>query len=715
MKKRILATLTTLSIMALHSTDTSARTNPLVDFFGSGAVGQTALPFNLITNADYEDAINAGIAQQNQEIAAIVNNPDTPTFENTIVAFDRSGKLLNGASLMLGNLSEALGDEELMDISTRVTPILSEHSSSIMLNEGLWKRIKYVYDHRSERNDLNAEDLRLLEETYKSFAESGANLEGEARERYRKLNSELSELQLKYGQNSINCMKDPSRRLWLTSDKLSGLPESIVTAARQEAKETLESEGKTDDGSLYLFTTYYPSYSPFMKYSNDREAREKLYRISNSRNNGDQYDNSLILKDIVNIRLEIAQLLGYKTYAEYALSQKMAKDPATVNNFLKQLADAYKPAMQKELKEIEEFAQQTEGADFKLQAWDYAYWSEKLRNSKYAFNDEDMRPYFEMENSIKGVLGLATKLYGYKFKENKKMPVYHPDVKVFEVMDSDGKMLGILYADFYYRAGKAQGAWMTEFRGEYREADGTRELPLISIVCNFSKPVGKEPSLLTPYEVETFLHEFGHALHGLSANTTYASLAGTNVYQDFVELFSQFNENFLTEKEYLDGFAKHYKTGKKMPQELISKFIAASQYGAAYSCVRQLNFGVLDMRYHNITEPMRATASVAEFESDALTPVKIFDDVEGCLISTNIGHLFSGSYAAGYYGYKWSELLDADAFSVFKKHGIFDKTTANKFKKMLQSGGTVDPMELYIEFKGSEPTIDALLERDGIK
>ncbi len=346
--------------------------------------------------------------------------------------------------------------------------------------------------------------------------------------------------------------------------------------------------------------------------------------------------------------------------------------------------------------------------------WDYSYWSDKLKNERYAFNDEDMKPYFELENTIGGVFGLATRLYGYTFKENKDIPVYHPDVKAFEVYERDGSILGVLYADFFYRAGKSPGAWMTEFRTETKDDAGNRTLPLISIVCNFSKPIGDEPVLLTPDEVETFLHEFGHALHGLSAQATYASLSGTNVYHDFVELFSQFNENYLTEKEFLDGFATHYKTGKKMPKDLLDKFLRARQYGAAYACMRQLGFGYLDMAYHTIEEPLRASMDGEAFEKRAQDPVRVFDAVEGSVISPSFGHIFSGGYAAGYYGYKWAEVLDVDAFAAFKEHGIFDKTTADKFKKMLQSGGTVDPMDLYKEFRGKEPTVDALLIRDGI-
>ncbi len=586
---------------------------------------------------------------------------------------------------------------------------------NILLNEKLWERVKKVYDEREGRKDLSPEAQRLISETYRSFAESGANLEGNAREKFRKLNSELSDLNVRFSQNVTNDMADPARRMWITEEDTKGLPESIKMAAREAAKETLMGEGKEDDENLFLITVYAPSYIPFMTYAENRDLREKLYKLYNSRNNGGKYDNTQILKDIANIRLEIANLMGKKNFAEYHLQGTMAETVGSVMNLLNQLKSNYTEPMKREVAEIQEFARKTEGEEFELMPWDYSFWSDKLKNERYSFNDEDMKPYFELNNTIEGVLGLATRLYGYTFRENKEIPVYHPDVKAFEVFDKDGNILGILYADFFYRAGKSPGAWMTEFRPETKDDEGNRTLPLISIVCNFSKPVGKEPVLLTPDEVETFLHEFGHALHGLSSQATFASLSGTNVYHDFVELFSQFNENYLTEKEFLDGFARHYKTGEKMPEDLIEKFIRAQQFGAAYSCMRQLGFGFLDMAYHTIEEPLRASGSVENFEKNAQDPVRVFEAVDGCVTSPSFGHIFSGGYAAGYYGYKWAEVLDADAFAAFKENGIFDDKTAGKFKKMLQSGGTVDPMVLYKEFRGKEPTVDALLHRDGIK
>ncbi len=704
--------LTALTMMSFAASATGASTNPLIE---GANLPHGTMPLSRLTPSQYEEGIMEGIKLQNQEIDAIVNQRSVPTFENTVVALDRSGEVLTRSILALSNLENASGDEQIMNVLARVTPALSEHSSNIMLNERLWERVKQVYENKDKDTSLTPEDKRLLNKTYLGFILSGADLKGEEREKFRRLNSELSDLTLKFGQNVSNGMKDPSRRMWLKESDLAGIPESIKESYREAAKEVLKQEGKNDDGSLYLVTVFAPSYQPFMKYADRRDLREQLYKLYGSRNIGGDLDNTAILKDIANVRLEIAKLMGKKNFAEYQLQTTMAKNPETVVDFLENLRKAYTEPMKAELLEIEKYAQATEGKDFKLSAWDYSYWSDKLKNDRYAFNDEDMKPYFELNNTIKGVFGLATKLYGYKFKETDKIDKYHPDVKVYEVYEKDGTLLGVLYADFFYRDGKSPGAWMTEFRGETKDDEGNKTIPLISIVCNFSKPVGNAPVLLTPYEVETFLHEFGHALHGLSSEAKYASLSGTNVDHDFVELFSQFNENYLTEKEFLDGFAKHYKTGKKMPQSLIDKFVKSSQFGAAYACMRQLGFGYLDMAYHTIENPMRASSDLAEFEKKAQDPVRCFEAVEGCLTSPSFGHIFSGGYAAGYYGYKWAESLDADAFAAFKESGIFNPKTAAKFRKMLQAGDTVDPTDLYIEFRGKKATVDALMERDGIK
>lgn len=714
MNKTFLTALAGLTVMTASVTPPAqAETNPLLQ---PSTVQYGAVPFDKIQTRHYAEAVRKGIEEQNEQIDNILRQRSTPDFANTILPLERSGETLYTALVTLSNLESALGDPEIMAVVSEITPLVSEHETSIMLNEPLWQRIKFIYDNRDKDSSLTPEDLRLIEETYKNFAHNGANLEGEKRERLKQLSAELSNLQVKFSQNVTNDMKNPTRRLWLKADQLSGLPQSVKDAARQEASEVLVAENGKDNPEMYLFTVFFPSFSPFMRYADNRDLREQMYRLYNTRNVGGEYDNTQVLKDIANVRLEIANLLGFKTYADYSLVRTMAKTPDNVYELLDKLREAYYPAMKKELEEITAYARKQLGDDsFELQAWDYSYWSDKLKNDRYSFNDEDMRPYFGLDNTIKGVFGLATKLYGYKFKENKKLPVYHPDVKAFDVYKSDGSLLGVLYTDFYYRPGKAPGAWMTEYRGEYIDDNGKRVVPLISLVMNFSKPTGNEPALLTPYEVETFLHEFGHALHGLSADTKYRSLSGTNVSRDFVELFSQFNENYLTQKEFLDGFAKHYNTGKKMPADLLSKFIKAGQYGAGYATVRQLDFGYLDMAYHTITTPLRASSDGMEFEDKAIATVKIFPRAEGTMISPSFGHIFSGGYAAGYYGYKWSEVLDADAFSAFQEPGIFDKATANAFLKMLRSGNTIDAETLYEEFRGRPATVDAIMIRDGIK
>ena len=711
-KNFIYGTLTAMTLMTVTESQAAGRENP---FFVVSKAPYEAVPFDKIHISDYEEAIKEGISRHTKEVEAIVSNSEAPTFENTIDAYDRSGHLLNSAILTLSNLESAMGDTVLMKIMGDVTPLISQHQTNLLLNEGLWERIKKVYDDRAARPDLSPESIRLIEETYKSFDQNGANLKGEDREKYRQLMGKLSDLTVKFGQNVSNEMSNPDLRLWVKEEDLAGIPEAIRTAAREAAREALVADGKEDDSSLYLFTMYAPSYGPFMKYADNRSLREQLWKMYNSRNIKGEFDNTSVLKEIANTRLELGKLMGKENFSQFKLQGTMAATPEAVMNLLEDLRTHYAEPARKEIKEIEAYAQKSEGKEFQLMPWDYSYWADKLMNERYAFNDEVMKPYFELNNTIDGVFGLATKLYGYTFKENKDIPVYHPDVKAYEVYDSDGSMLGVLYADFFYRTGKSPGAWMTEFRGEEKDAQGNRTLPLISIVCNFSKPVGDKAVLLTPGEVETFLHEFGHALHGLSAQAVYPSFAGTNVYHDFVELFSQFNENYLTEKEFLDGFARHHETGEKMPVELIEKFVESNRFGAAYACMRQLGFGYLDMAYHTITEPLPDSLNVEEFEVKAQDPVRLFNAVEGTMVSPNFGHIFSGGYASGYYGYKWSEVLDADAFAAFKENGIFDKKTADKFKKMLQAGGSVDPMTLYVGFRGKQPTTEALLERDGIK
>lgn len=703
--------ITAITMATFAGAAVGTATNPLVT--GSDLPYGT-MPLSKLKPADYEEGIKEGIKAHNREIKAIVNQRSNPTFENTIVALDRSGKVLNRSVLALGNIEQASGDTAIMNVLMRMSPVLSDHSSEIMLNEALWKRVKSVYDNKGKDTSLSPEDLRLIDKTYLGFVMSGADLEGEAREEFRRINSKLSELTVKFGQNVSNDMKSPARRLWLKESDLAGIPASVKESYREAAREALEQEGKPDDTLLYMVSIFAPAYQPFMKYADNRELRHQLYLLYNTRNSKGEYENISVLREIANLRLEQAKLLGKRNYAEYTLQNTMAKTPEAVMEFLENLRKAYTEPMKQELKEIEDYARTTEGKDFKLEAWDYSYWADKLKNDRYAFNDEDMKPYFELNNTIDGVFGLATKLYGYTFKLTDKIDKYHPDVRVYEVYRKDGSLLGLLYADFFYREGKSPGAWMTEFRTETKDDEGKRDIPLISIVCNFSKPVGNAPVLLTPYEVETFLHEFGHALHGLSAEAKYESLSGTNVDHDFVELFSQFNENYLTEKEYLDGFARHYQTGDKMPAALINKFVKSSQFGAAYACMRQLGFGYLDMAYHTIKQPLDKTTDISAFEKNAQNPVRCFEVVENCLTSPSFGHIFSGGYAAGYYGYKWAESLDADAFAAFKETGIFNPVTAGKFLKMLQAGDTEDPMTLYVEFRGKKPSVDALMERDGI-
>lgn len=672
-------------------------------FFDEFATVHNSVPFSSIENKHYEEAIDRGIEIQNKEIADIVNQSAAPTFENTIVALERSGSDLNRVLNVFYPMLSALSDDELMDISLRVSGKLSKHSTDISLNEGLWKRIKTVYDMR-DRLNLNAEDSMLLTTTYDSFARSGAELKGEKRDEYRRLSAHLSDLTTKFGQNVLKELN--TYEIWLTADDLSGLPESSVEAAALAAKE------KGREGE-YLFTLAQPVYTAFMKYSDRPDLRERLYRLYNGRNTKGEYSNMEILADIAETRREIAALFGKKNYAEYSLEKSMAETPENVYKLLNELAEAYRPAQLKEFAEIESYASQLEGRPVKIKAWDYSYYSNKLQQAKYSYNEEELRPYFELNNVIDGVFGLATKLYGLTFEPNADIEVYHPDVKAYDVKDADGSYLGVIYTDFFPRESKRPGAWMTGFKDECVTADGTQVRPHVTIVMNFTKPTGTKPALLTPYEVETFLHEFGHALHGLLADTKYASLSGTSVYRDFVELPSQFNENYLTQKEFLDGFARHYVTGEPIPQNLVDKIVQSSQYGAAYACLRQLGFGFTDMAWHTIESPVE---DVVGFERKALESVSMFDDVDGCIFSPQFSHIFSGGYAAGYYSYKWAEVLDADAFSLFLKNGLFDKATADSFRRnVLMKGGTEHPMTLYKRFRGQEPTIDALLERDGIE
>ncbi|MDE6161076.1 MAG: M3 family metallopeptidase [Muribaculaceae bacterium] len=696
MKKSIIA-LTLLMSTAYMS---SAQ-NPLFDDFKGPH--ETA-PFSAITNEHWLPAIDRGIERAQQEVNAITKQRSTPDFDNTIVALERVGKDLTRALNVFFPLLSANADDEMMAISIDASRKLSEYSTNLILNEALWQRVKYVYDHR-DQYDLTPEQKTLLQNTYDSFALSGAALEGEDRETFKKISAELSELTTRFGQNVQKEL--PTYEIWLTADDLAGLPESSVAAAAEAAN----AKGRTGE---YLFTLDQPVYMAFMKYSSRPDLRERMYRLYTGRNTKGEYDNTEVLRRIADLRLQMGRLLGAKNYASHSLQRTMAQTPEGVYGLLDRLRDAYKPALKKEMDELTAYASKLEGHPVKIQPWDYSYYSNKLKTEKYSFDEEALRPYFELGNVVDGVFGLATKLYGLQFVANDSIEVYHPDVKAYDVKDSEGKFIGVLYTDFFPRASKRPGAWMTGFRDQSITEEGVDERPHVSIVMNFTKPTGDTPSLLTPYEVETFLHEFGHALHGLLTEVNYASLSGTSVYRDFVELPSQFNENYLTEREFLDGFARHYQTGAPIPQELVDGLVGSAQFGAAYACMRQLMFGYLDMAWHTISEPYNG--SVADFERDATARVQIFEPVEGSLTSPQFSHIFAGGYAAGYYSYKWAEVLDADAFSLFKKNGIFDKATADSFRtNILMRGGTENPAELYRRFRGQDPGIEALLERDGIK
>jgi len=674
--------------------------NPLLQTFDTPF--QTP-PFDKIKNEHFQPAIDAAIEEGRKEIDLIIDSKENPTFENTIVALDLAGKNLNRIASIFFNLNAAETSAELQKIAQQVSPMLSEYSNDIMLNEKLFERVKAVYDQKEILN-LNTEQTSLLENTFKGFIRNGANLNEKDKKRFREISTELSKLSLDFQEHVLN--ETNAFELQVTSEEdLAGLPESVCEGAALTAK------NKGKEG--WIFTLQFPSYFPFMQYSEKRELREKLYRAYSRRGNkNNENDNKEIIRKIVNFRLEKARLLGYQTYSEYVLTERMAESPEKVNHFLEKLHAASRPHAEKEYKAISDYAQKN-GADFKLQRWDWSYYAEKLKQEKYNLSDEMTKPYFKLENVTKGVFDLAHRLYGLKFVENNEIPVYHKDVKTVEVFDERNRFMGVLFLDFFPRESKRNGAWMTEYRGQ-SNVNGNEIRPLISVVMNFTKPTETKPSLLTFNEVETFLHEFGHALHGLLSNITYSSLSGTNVYRDFVELPSQILENWAVEKEWLDLFAVHYQTGKKMPEELINKIIEARNYNAGYSSERQLSFGMMDMAWHSIEEPFEG--DIIEFEKTATAKTELFDQVEGSSICTAFSHIFSGGYATGYYGYKWAEVLDADAFAAFKENGIFDKETAKSFREnILSKGGSAHPMELYKKFRGQEPSEDALLIRSGLK
>ena len=661
------------------------------------------IPFHLIKTEHFEPAVLVGMEEQNREIEEIINNPETPTFTNTIVALERSGKTLDRITTVFGNLLSAETNDEMQAIAERIMPQLTEHSNNISLNEKLFSRIKSVYESK-EKESLNQEESMLLNKTYDGFIRSGANLSDEHKERLRKLSSELSVLTLKFSQNNLK--EKNNYELPLTLEQLEGLPDSALVAYAQTAKD----KGKED----YIVTLEAPSFIPFMKYCKNRELREQLYRAYNTQCTHDnEYNNLDIVKRLVNLRLELAQLLGFETAADYVLTKRMAANSNNVYQLLNQLLEAYTPTAQKEVAEVQTLAKELEGEEFQLMPWDWAYYSRILKEKKFNIDEEILRPYFELNKVIEGVFGLATRLYGITFQENKDIPVYHTDVKAYEVYDKDNSFLAVLYTDFHPRASKRSGAWMTNYKEQWIDEKGNSR-PHVSVTMNFTKPSAEKPALLTFGEVTTFLHEFGHALHGMFANTTYQSMSGTNVYWDFVELPSQIMENFAIEKEFLNTFAKHYQTGESIPSELIQRLVDASNFNVAYACLRQLSFGLLDMAWYTRTTPF--DGDVRTYEKEAWKKAQVLPDIEDTCMTVQFSHIMAGGYSAGYYSYKWAEVLDADAFSLFKEKGIFNEETANSFREnVLSKGGTEHPMVLYRNFRGKEPNIDALLERNGIK
>lgn len=681
------------------------RINP---FFLPYDTPHYTVPFNRITLADYEEAMMEGIRREDEQIEKIINNPDEPTFENTIIPEDEvKGRkhyydLLSRVESVFFNMLSAETNDEMDALAQKMSPILTKHGNDVSLNPKIFERVKYVYEHHGE---LTPEENCLLEKSYEGFVRSGALLDEAGKDRLRKLTEEASMLSLQFSQNVLK--ENKAYTLHITDEQqLDGLPNTAREAAHEAAKE----HGLKG----WVFTLDAPSYGPFMMYSTQRELRKDLYMARNTLCIKDNDTNNLELcKRLINLRREMAQLLGYDTFADYVMKHRMATKVENVYKLLNDLIEAYKPKAIQEREEVEALAKEEEGAAFKMEPWDLAYYSQLLKKKKYDLDPEMLRPYLELGNVIKGVFGLATCLYGITFKENKDIPVYHPDVKPYEVYDKDGSYLAVLYVDFHPRKGKRDGAWMTEFQGQWIERDGTNVRPHASLVMNFSKPTEDKPALLRLGEVETFLHEFGHSLHGIFANTRFESLSGTNVWWDFVELPSQFMENFAVEKEFLRTFAFHYQTGEPMPDELIEKVIASRNYGAATACLRQVSFGLLDMAYYTHKEEF--TEDIISFEKKAWAPAIIDEQRMDTCMTVQFSHIMAGGYAAGYYSYKWAEVLDADAFSVFKKEGIFNQATAQRFRdNILSRGGTEHPMTLYKRFRGQEPTIDALKERDGL-
>ena len=659
-------------------------------------------PFDQIRLEDYEPAFMEGIRQDDELTDTIVNNPEPPTFDNTI-SFSVPDNLLGRVGNVFFNLLSAETNDDMDALAQKMSPILTEHANNVLLNERLFARVKAVYENHLE---LTPEEQMLLEKSYDGFIRSGANLSPEDKEKFRAISKELGQLTLQFSQNNLK--ETNAFRLLLTDKQdLAGLPESAIEAAALAAKER-NLEG-------WLFTLHAPSYNPFMTYADNRELRKRMYMARNTICTHDNDCNNIdIVRRIVNLRRERAQLLGYPTFADFILQKRMAENSENVYKLLNDLLEAYLPTAREEVKAVEQKAKETEGEDFVLQPWDFGYYAHKLQLEKFNLDAEMLRPYFELSRVKEGVFGLATRLYGITFKENKDIPVYHPDVTAYEVFDKDGSYLAVLYTDFHPRKGKQSGAWMTSYKDQWIDEDGTDHRPHVSVTMNLTKPTESKPALLTLGEVETFLHEFGHALHGIFSRTRFESLSGTSVYWDFVELPSQIMENFAVERDFLNTFAKHYQTGEPLPDELIDRIVRSRNFNAAYACIRQVSFGLLDMAYYTMDQPFEG--DVFEFERKAWAAAQLLPQPDGTCMSVQFGHIMSGGYAAGYYSYKWAEVLDADAFSLFKEKGIFSQDVAQRFRDhILSRGGTEPPMTLYKRFRGQAPTIDALLERNGIK
>jgi peptidyl-dipeptidase Dcp len=671
-------------------------------FFESYGTPHDTVPFDRIRLEHFEEAFMEGIRRDNEQIEKTISNPEKPTFDNTIINTEEDEgyyDLLSRVSTVFFNLLSAETNDEMDALAQKMQPILTQHANDVRLNPRLFERVRYVHLHHRK---LTPEEKMLLDNCYEGFVRSGALLDEAGKQKLRELTEEASMLGLQFSQNLLKEQKAFS--LDITDEALlDGLPETAREAAALTAKE----QGKQG----WVFTLDTPSYSPFMTYSTQRELREQLYMARNTVCTHQNSENNLaICQRLINLRREIAQLLGYKTYADYVLRRRMATNSRNVYKLLNDLIDAYKPTALKEREELKKLFNKQD----KMMPWDSGFYSHKLQMKKYNIDQEMLRPYFELSKVIDGVFGLANRLYGITFKENSDIPVYHPDVKAYEVFDKDGSFLAVFYADFHPRKGKQGGAWMTEYQGQYIDKKGENVRPHVSVVMNLTKPTENKPALLTLGEVETFLHEFGHSLHGMFANTRFESLSGTNVWWDFVELPSQFMENFAVEKEFLRTFAFHYETGEPLPDELIERIVRSRNFMAATACLRQVSFGLLDMAYYTQREPF--TADIIPFEKKAWQKAILGEQLENTCMTVQFSHIMAGGYAAGYYSYKWAEVLDADAFAVFKRHGIFNQEIAQRFRDcILSKGGTEHPMTLYKNFKGSEPTIDALLKRNGIK